>query len=90
MTDYFVLLGEQRRPWLDPDSLKRKFLALSAELHPDRFHGADDAEKRSAQQGYAELNQAYNCLRRPKERLRHLLESKLAPHPNRSNKFRLI
>jgi DnaJ-domain-containing protein 1 len=74
MTDYFALLDEPRRPWLDPDLLKRKFLALSAEVHPDRVHGAEDEERRSAERRYAELNQAYNHLRRPKERLQHFLE----------------
>jgi DnaJ-domain-containing protein 1 len=74
MTDYFALLKEQRRPWIDPELLKQKFLALSAEVHPDRVHGAEEAEKRAAQERYAELNAAFNCLREPKERLAHLLE----------------
>jgi len=29
MTDYFALLGEARRPWLDPDKLKEKYFARS-------------------------------------------------------------
>jgi DnaJ-domain-containing protein 1 len=74
MTDYFALLREQRRPWLDPESLKKKFLSLSSEVHPDRAHAAGELEKRRAQELYAELNAAYNCLREPKERLAHLLE----------------
>jgi len=81
MTDYFALLKEQRRPWLDPDLLKQKFLALSAEVHPDRVHGADESEKRAAQERYAELNAAYNCLREPKERLGHLLELETGAKP---------
>ena len=27
MTDYFALLGEARRPWLDPEQLKEKYFA---------------------------------------------------------------
>jgi curved DNA-binding protein CbpA len=81
MTDAFALLNEPRRPWLDADSLKRKFLALSSDLHPDRTHGMGEAEKQAAQQRYAELNAAYNCLRDPKERLRHLLELELGARP---------
>jgi curved DNA-binding protein CbpA len=81
MTDYFALLKEQRRPWIDPDSLKEKFLALSAEVHPDRVHGAEESQKRAAQQCYAELNAAYNCLREPKERLAHLLELETGATP---------
>ena len=73
MTDSFALLNEPRRPWIEPDSLQAKFLALSAEVHPDRFHNAAAAEKQAATQRYTELNAAYNCLREPKERLLHLL-----------------
>jgi curved DNA-binding protein CbpA len=81
MTDYFALLKEQRRPWIDVDLLKQKFLALSAEVHPDRVHGAGESEKRAAQERYAELNAAYNCLREPKERLVHLLELETGAKP---------
>jgi curved DNA-binding protein CbpA len=74
VTDYFALLNEPRRPWLDPDSLKQKFLLLSAEVHPDRVHQASQEERQTAQERYTTLNSAYTCLREPKERLRHLLE----------------
>jgi DnaJ-domain-containing protein 1 len=74
MTDYFKLLEQPRRPWLDADALKQKFLALSAQAHPDRVHNAPEPERRAAGESYAELNAAYQCLREPKERLRHLLE----------------
>lgn len=81
MTDNFALLDEPRLPWIDPDSLKQKFFPLSAPFHPDRVHGGTDAEKLSANQRYAELNAAYNCLREPKERLLHLLELELGKKP---------
>jgi curved DNA-binding protein CbpA len=81
MTDYFALLKEQRRPWIDTDLLKQRFLGLSAEVHPDRVHGAGEAEKRAAQEHYAELNAAYNCLREAKERLAHLLELETGAKP---------
>jgi DnaJ-domain-containing protein 1 len=79
--DCFALLNEPRRPWLDPDSLRKKFLARSAETHPDRVHNASEGEKSAAQQRYTELNSAYNCLREPKERLQHLLELELGAKP---------
>jgi curved DNA-binding protein CbpA len=81
MIDYFTLLAEPRRPWLDPDFLKRKFLTLAAGLHPDRFHNADELEKAGASRRYAELNAAYHCLAAPKSRLRHLLELELGAKP---------
>jgi len=74
MTDYFRLLDEPRRPWLDPEVLKDKFHALTATVHPDRAHRAGEPQKQEANRRYAELNAAYQCLREPKERLRHLLE----------------
>ncbi len=74
MIDYFALLNEPKRPWLDPDLLKNKFFAISAVAHPDRSHLGSDAEKQAANDRYSEINTAYNCLREPKERLLHLLE----------------
>ncbi len=81
MNDYFALFEEPRRPWIDPDSLKQKFLALSAQVHPDRVHQAPEAERQAASQRFSEFNAAYNCLREPKERLRHLLELELGAKP---------
>jgi DnaJ-domain-containing protein 1 len=81
MVDNFALFNESRRPWLDPEALKQKFLKFSAEVHPDRVHNASEAEKESANKRYAELNAAYNCLREPKERLLHLLELETSAKP---------
>ncbi len=81
MTDHFALLGEPRRPWLDTDPLKAKFLALSAEAHPDRVHRAGDDTKLAATERSAGLNAAYQCLRAPKERLFHLLCLELGQPP---------
>jgi hypothetical protein len=81
MIDNFVLLNEPRRPWLDVDSLKQKFLQFSAEVHPDRVHGASEVEKEAANKRYAELNAAYNCLKEPKERLLHLFELESGAKP---------
>jgi DnaJ-domain-containing protein 1 len=81
MSDYFSLLDEPRRPWLDPESLKKKFLTLSAAVHPDRVHNSGKEEKNAAQQRYTELNQAFQHLRNPKKRLQHLLELETGTKP---------
>jgi len=81
MTDNFALLGEPRRPWLEADPLKEKFLALSAVAHPDRIHSLSIEERTKAARRYAELNAAYACLRDPRERLRHWLELELGGKP---------
>ena len=82
MTDFFAAFNVTRRPWLDPETLKTKFLALSAQTHPDRFNSASASEKESATRQFADLNAAYNCLRDPKSRLQHLLELELGAKPS--------
>jgi curved DNA-binding protein CbpA len=81
VTDYFRLLDEPRRPWLDGDALKGKFLALSSSVHPDKIHSATESDKSDASKKFAELNAAYNCLASPKTRLLHLLELELGAKP---------
>jgi len=81
MIDYFALLNEPRRPWLDPDSVKKKFLTFSAECHPDRVHSASVSEREAAQKRYTDLNAAYNCLRENKSRLVHLIELEGGSNP---------
>ena len=81
VTDCFSLLDEPRRPWLDVTALKAKFLARSAEVHPDRVHSASEAERAAAQEHYTALNAAFNTLREPKDRLQHLLELESGAKP---------
>jgi DnaJ-domain-containing protein 1 len=81
MNDCFALLEEPRRPWLDPESLKQKFLSLSAAFHPDVFHSASAAEKAAAEKRYREINNAYTRLRDPKERLLHFIELERGQKP---------
>jgi DnaJ-domain-containing protein 1 len=81
MTDYFALLNESRRPWLDPDLLKQKFLVLSANAHPDKIHSASESDKTATTKIFTELNAAFNCLVEPKRRLLHLLELESGAKP---------
>ena len=74
MIDCFELLREPRRPWIDADALKSRFLVLSAAAHPDRVHGGTESERAEANARSAELNAAYNTLRETRDRLFHLLE----------------
>lgn len=77
MIDHFRVLDEARRPWIESDSLKAKFLSLSALHHPDRKNGIDPSESVD----YATLNVAYNCLRDVPTRLSHLLELETGEKP---------
>jgi len=79
--DHFALLNEPRRPWLEADLLKQKFLALASGAHPDRVHNASETEKAEITKRYTQLNAAFNCLAEPKLRLLHLLELELGAKP---------
>jgi DnaJ-domain-containing protein 1 len=81
MPDNFALLHEPRRPGLDAEALKQKFLALSSEFHPDRAYAAGEEEREAATRRFAELNAAWQCLREPKERIGHLLELESGARP---------
>jgi curved DNA-binding protein CbpA len=81
VTDYFALLNEPRRPWLDANALKQKFLSLSATVHPDKICSVDGSDKQAASKKFAELNTAYNNLLLPKSRLLHLLELERGAKP---------
>ena len=70
MTDPFALLGEARRPDLDPARVKDTFHRLSREQHPDAAGGSGG----DGGEDFARLNQAQAALRDPKARLRCLLE----------------
>jgi curved DNA-binding protein CbpA len=80
--DYFALFNEMRRPWLDPEVLKAKFLALSGKVHPDRLQEHPAHQPGPADPRFAELNAAYNTLRDPKLRLAHLLELERGGKPS--------
>jgi hypothetical protein len=81
MTDYFALLDEPRRPWLEAAGLKEKFLARSATAHPDKVAAGDGTARAAAAISFAELNAAHSCLAEPKSRLLHLLELELDAKP---------
>jgi hypothetical protein len=81
VTDNFAHLNEPRRPWLDANLLKQKFLALSTNTHPDKIHSANENERNATAKKFADLNAAYNCLLEPKSRLLHLLELELGAKP---------
>ena len=81
MTDYFALLDELRRLWIDPEQLKSKFLTLSARVHPDKIRTTIPPNQETVTRRFAELNSAFNCLREPGKRLRHLLQLELGAIP---------
>ena len=73
MVDFFALLNLPRAPWIEAEDVQKRFLELSAPVHPDRVHGLSAAEKEEANRKFAELNRAATMLRDHKERLQHLI-----------------
>lgn len=69
--DPFVELGVDRRFDLDADDLRRRFLAASAEHHPDRF--SDPLEQADAVETMSRLTDAFRVLSDPELRARELL-----------------
>ena len=72
--DDFELFGLPRRFALDHGELESRRRALQAEVHPDRFAGADAASKRAAMQSAVRVNEAYARLGDPLRRAAYLCE----------------
>ncbi len=78
MTDYFALLDQPRRPWLDPEELKQVFHQKTLETHPDA------QTEPGGKETFTQLNEAYQVLREPKRRLHHLLSLEGSPPATKS------
>jgi molecular chaperone HscB len=71
--NHFQLFGLPARYRVDLDALDVAYRALQSEVHPDRFAGASDADKRLALQASARVNEAYRSLKDPVQRAQYLL-----------------
>ena len=72
MHDAFDLMGLVPGFALDEAELQRRFVALSAEAHPDRY--LDPIEQADAAERSAKINEAYRVLRDPALRAAALLQ----------------
>ncbi|TDR78298.1 Fe-S protein assembly co-chaperone HscB [Paludibacterium purpuratum] len=70
---HFALFGLPERFALDVTQLDHAWRAVAAEVHPDRFAHAGDAEKRVALMMATRVNEAYRTLKSPLPRARYLL-----------------
>jgi DnaJ-domain-containing protein 1 len=70
----FAVFDLEPVPALDDAALKERFARATAELHPDKFQQAPEAERIAAEARYAELNRAYQTLIDPRQRLLALYE----------------
>jgi len=71
--NHFDLFGLAPAFRFDGAVLDRAYRQLQSEVHPDRFAGGSDAEKRIALQASARVNEAYRALKSPVQRAQYLL-----------------
>jgi molecular chaperone HscB len=69
----FTALGAPKRFDVDEKALEERYYGLSRLLHPDRFAASGRAALAGSMEFSAILNQAYQALRSPDERLESLL-----------------
>jgi molecular chaperone HscB len=72
--NHFDLFGLPMTFALEANQLDQAYRNLQAEIHPDKFAHAGEAEQRLAMQWSTRVNEAYQALRKPFERARYLLE----------------
>ena len=72
--NHFELFGLLPAFALDPDYLEHAYREIQAQVHPDKFAHAGDAERRASMQMTTQVNEAYRTLRSPVQRARYLLE----------------
>ncbi|SEI98193.1 Fe-S protein assembly co-chaperone HscB [Paraburkholderia diazotrophica] len=70
---HFKLFDLPEQFSLDASALDHAYRTVQAQVHPDRFAAAGDAQKRIAMQWATRTNEAYQTLRDPLRRARYLL-----------------
>src|ERR1043165_6399581 len=71
---HFELFGLPIAFGLDQEALEKAYREIQAQVHPDRFAHAGDAERRASLQWTTRVNEAYRTLKNPVQRAKHLLE----------------
>jgi molecular chaperone HscB len=71
---HFALFDLPQQFELDRAELERRYQEIQGQVHPDRFAGKGDAERRIAMQWATQTNEARQVLSNPLSRARYLLE----------------
>lgn len=71
--DYFRFMGLKRCLKLDPKKLEEAFYTLSRKFHPDFYQDKSEKEKAFSLERSAALNNAYQVLKDPVQRIEYLL-----------------
>ena len=71
--NYFALFDLEPMFQMDLARLEHSYRALQAQVHPDKFSAASDADRRMSMQCSTHVNEAYQTLKQPISRARYLL-----------------
>ena len=74
MQNHFDLFGLTPKFSIEGEALERSYRQIQSKVHPDRFAHAGDAERRASLQWTTRVNEAFQILKNPVTRARHLLE----------------
>jgi len=74
MQSHFELFGLPPAFAVETDALERSYREIQSKVHPDRFAHAGDAERRASLQWTTRVNEAFQILKNPVKRAKHLLE----------------
>ncbi len=74
--DHFALFGLAAAFRMDGTALDRAWRELQAQVHPDRYAHAGEAEKRLSMQWATRVNEAYQTLKEPLRRADYLLQKR--------------
>ncbi len=72
-SSHFELFGLAPAYALDDARLDAAYRDIQAQVHPDRYAQAGDAERRASMQMTTRVNEAYRTLKSPVQRARYLL-----------------
>lgn len=72
--NFFELFSLPLQYALDQAVLDSRYRDLQRSVHPDRFAGASEQERRIAMQHTVRINEGYQTLKNPLKRARYLLE----------------
>ena len=71
--DHYALFELRRSFQLDVSLLDRRYREIQAQVHPDKFAQAGDADRRLSLQWATRVNEAYQTLKKPLSRAQYLL-----------------
>ena len=74
MQNHFELFNLPQQFALDAAALDSAYRDVQSRVHPDKFVGATDAEKRVAMQWATRANEAYQTLKNPQKRAQYMCE----------------